>query len=337
MSAGRANTNTIKAALKAVFPGVKFIVTHGGKYIRWTDGGPPEDEVKAIIAKLPFVETNEAWNGETYLRLDRYGNNIAFDRYNAAEVAQRERRAEAALAQDAREHEELAAARRERDTALPRPSMRVNSIKSDEATTAAFNTLRQRAEAIVATDQERTRRPSWAPGLILDGELLDLCRSFDLLAPDDAPVGRLWASFADPTARVQALRSTRSSLELPGIQCRGFDFHAGSERGNAEGKLFTAHLDRDGAWTIGPSYWPSLACDAEYDPAWGKLFKHRQTIMRLRGTPEYSDERIAEIDRQIAEIDAAVKTRASMRCERVARRVRALELARARSRLRRRA
>lgn len=50
--------------------------------------------------------------------------------------------------------------------------------------------LRQQAERETA-DAAKTRRPSWAPALVLTGELLDLCHSLEWLAPDDKPVARL--------------------------------------------------------------------------------------------------------------------------------------------------
>jgi hypothetical protein len=85
----------------------------------------------------------------------------------------------------------------------------------------AFETLRKLAESSVPKPSELTRRPTWAPALLLDGELLEACRELGLLKAEDKPVARLWAEFADPKKLGSALREKVSSHALTGIFCRG--------------------------------------------------------------------------------------------------------------------
>jgi hypothetical protein len=63
---------------------------------------------------------------------------------------------------------------------------------------------------------------------VLDGELLELCRELEYLRPNDKPVARLWAVFADPRRKGAVIRSTYSQHVLPGIRCRGFELRAGA-------------------------------------------------------------------------------------------------------------
>src|SRR6476646_7758203 len=59
-----------------------------------------------------------------------------------------------------------------------------------------LDALRIQAE-IETADRAQNKRPTWAPAVVLDGELLELCYELEYLAPDDKPVARLWATFAD--------------------------------------------------------------------------------------------------------------------------------------------
>jgi hypothetical protein len=60
--------------------------------------------------------------------------------------------------------------------------------------------LRHRAEEYTA-DAATTRRPSWAPALVISDEFVQLARTIGLLKEDDKPVIRLWAKFADPCTK----------------------------------------------------------------------------------------------------------------------------------------
>ncbi len=115
-----------------------------------------------------------------------------------------------------------------------------------------FDALRIQAE-IETADRAQSKRPTWAPAVILDGELLELCRELEFLEPDDKPVARLWAIFADPKRKGAAIRTTYSRHVLPGLRCRGFELHAGMQHNGA--RLRTVLMDSDGSWNIRPVTW----------------------------------------------------------------------------------
>jgi hypothetical protein len=78
--------------------------------------------------------------------------------------------------------------------------------------------------------KQRQKRPTWAPALIIEGELLEGIRSFDWLKPEDKPVARLWALFLDPRRGEP-------------VVCEGFELLPGQERKG--GRMFRAmHADR---------------------------------------------------------------------------------------------
>jgi len=116
--------------------------------------------------------------------------------------------------------------------------------------THVFETLRQRAEAEVAQRfDKQNRRPSWAPPLVIDGELLELCIKLGLLTAVDKPIARLWATFADPKKVGRTLRESNKDREhaMPKIKCRRFDLYAGGKRGKRSEVLFEAQRYGDGA------------------------------------------------------------------------------------------
>jgi hypothetical protein len=53
-----------------------------------------------------------------------------------------------------------------------------------------LDALRIQAE-IETADRSTSKRPTWAPAVVLDGELLELCRKVEFLTTDDKPVARL--------------------------------------------------------------------------------------------------------------------------------------------------
>jgi len=108
--------------------------------------------------------------------------------------------------------------------------------------------LRIQAE-IETADRSTTKRPTWAPAVVLDGELLDLCREVEYLSADDKPVARLWGVFADPKRQGAMIRTTFSKHPLPGIRCRGFEMRAGTAH-NGD-RMTDAMMDKDGAWRVG--------------------------------------------------------------------------------------
>jgi len=114
-----------------------------------------------------------------------------------------------------------------------------------------LETLRQQAELYTA-DFAGTRRPSWAPALVINEEFAKNLRSLGLLEADDKPIVRLWAKFADPREKGTILREN-FGLALPGVRCRGFELHAGATR---KGEcLFRAKRGVEGGWDHGPNRW----------------------------------------------------------------------------------
>ena len=94
--------------------------------------------------------------------------------------------------------------------------------------------------------------------MIIEGELKEACIELERLKPDDKPLTRLWARFADPKQKGIVLREQVSSLPLIGFECRGFELHAGTERGNAGDVLFEAQRDKNGAWRSDPRLGASI-------------------------------------------------------------------------------
>ena len=128
------------------------------------------------------------------------------------------------------------------------------------AISSPFEILRLRVEADVAarldSNKPYSRRPSWAPPLVLGDELFDTCIKLGLLTADDKPIGRLWAQFANPKKVARVLREANRDKEcaMPGISCRGFELYAGGERGNGSTILLRAQRWGDGNWQTGPRW-----------------------------------------------------------------------------------
>jgi hypothetical protein len=116
----------------------------------------------------------------------------------------------------------------------------------------ALDAVRIRAEVETA-HRAQTKRPTWAPAVALDGELLELCRELEFLGPDDKPVARLWAVFADPKGRGRIIRTNYSQHPLDGVRCRGFEMRAGEAHDG--GRMTNALMDHDGSWSIGHVSW----------------------------------------------------------------------------------
>jgi hypothetical protein len=133
----------------------------------------------------------------------------------------------------------------------------------------ALDQLRHRAnEAVI--DKPPGRRPTWAPPLPLEGELLEIFHDLQRLrledfarwvaqkpdkrsgakAPEaDEPILRLWASFHDP-------RNTfRPDWAGSGVHdCNGFKLRFGVK---PDGQLvFRAAKGFDGTWATGPCWAP---------------------------------------------------------------------------------
>jgi hypothetical protein len=321
------NTRAIKATLRKAFSGTGFSVTRGGSYIKWTDDGPTVEQVEDALIGAG-AEAKPGWNGERRLHL--HGRSFWFDRYNAGERAAEQeslaRRRQEWQAQQQRENDAVCAAvlAKRNTVSAPACTRRAASAEDPEAH-AAFEALRQRAETDVDCDVERKVRPSWAPPLIIEGELLEICIALGWLEEDDKPIARLWASFADPKAAGSILRERRSRHTLSGIACRGFQLHAGSERGSTGSMLFEAQRTETGQWRFGPY----VSTSDYYSPRsseWERLIRERERCQSIPGL----DARIERISEQLAAIDAQDLANAQEHHKRQAAPVRAVELAKAR-------
>jgi hypothetical protein len=117
---------------------------------------------------------------------------------------------------------------------------------------SGLDALRIRAE-IETADRSQNKRTTWAPAVVLEGELLALCHELEYLAPGEKPVARLWAIFADPKRKGAAIRTTFSKHPLLGISCRGFELRAGTAHdGN---RMANALMDSDGTWSVSTINW----------------------------------------------------------------------------------
>jgi hypothetical protein len=210
--------------------------------------------------------------------------------------------------------------------------------KSDPSVFAAFDRLRERAELTANLDEEgdeRTRRPSWAPPLLLGEELAVACVDLGYLTEDDKWIGRLWAHFASPERKTRYFRQKVSQLPLHGISCRGFQLFAGSTRQSVGALLFEAQREQSGGWRFGPLHRP-----AEYNSPrqrqWENLIRSREQLPYevergwWEGRRAEAEARLAKIAADIEAIDAQDTAEAEKYRERQQLKKRVYELARAR-------
>lgn len=230
-------TRAIKAALHKAFPQAKFSVTRGGSWISWNDGSIERTAVENAILAAGLAEPQKGYDGTRWLRIIESDDSIQFD--SPARRAAAQQRNQEYLARQQRENAAIAAAQPKRVRHDVERSVPVTA-EQERAGFQAVEDLRLRAEASVASSEERSRRPSWTPPLILEGELLEACRTLNYLGPDEPPIARLWAMFADPKAPGRYAREHDSHHPLPGISCRGFQLHAGGARQPTSNVLFEA-------------------------------------------------------------------------------------------------
>jgi hypothetical protein len=341
-------TNRFKSALREAFPTVKFTVERNGQYVTWTDDGPTIKQVEDAIVKAGCV-TEEIWNGNRYL----YPNDdtrrlIGFDRYNVAER-------EAKKAESAHRRKEYEAQRARQDAAIRDAADKFNQragqtgeafspvpcLSPDQLAplNAALERMRAQAEADVAArfeTEEGDRRPSWAPPLIIEGELLDLCRELGYLAPEDKPICRLWGTFADPKRTGTWFREHDSRHALPGIHCRTFQLFAGPRRGNTSELLFEAQRQADGSWRTGPSLSSHMWFERNHERQCNDLIRERVQIEEQLGNPQFKNseetnrKRQAAIAVKLAELEAADLEKHAKRKRRHTQRHHVVELARIR-------
>src|SRR5262249_34089475 len=156
-----------------------------------------EEQVQDTLLTVGCAEADTGWNGERCLRAagNRYCS-FWLDRYNAAErAAKQQQREQDRLDYEAarwRENEAVAAAQRAKDNTVKPIEWQQSPAVQDPATFEAFERLRLRAESDVTSDVDRSRRPTWAPPLILGAELGEACYTLGYLTDDNKWIGRLW-------------------------------------------------------------------------------------------------------------------------------------------------
>ena len=208
-------------------------------------------------------------------------------------------------------------------------------------TSSPFETLRLRAEADIAarikdSNTPQSRRPSWAPPLVLTGELLDICIKLELLSSTDKPIARLWGRFADPKRVGRALRETNSDCNnaMAGVACRGFELHAGAERGNRSTVLIEAQRTADGNWHTGP-WWRSPSQDPfrKVEHAQREVDRWKRTVNSYSGKPEWENpfkeftQVLGQVEQRLAAAEAEEQARYHKALDRYQLRCRATELA----------
>jgi hypothetical protein len=329
----------VRAALRAAFPSAKFSVTSGSNIdVRWSDAGPSLEDVQTALQSAPFVSANDRCSS---LGPKADGYYIWLDRYNVAEREAYQRDAERHRQewreQERRKREAVEQAEKAKRAAMAKVpnDFRPDRAEIDPSLLAAFDQLRQRAEAGV-TVGEGDRRPSWAPPLILGDELADACRALGYLAPEDTPIGRLWAEFASPKRSHGYLREHVSAHGLPGLACRGFELFAGGARRPRSEMLFEAQQSKPGDWRFGPDV-RFYDYRSPREREWAGLIEEREHILfDLERHPEHlelrtqAEPRLAQIAAVLDQIDREDAVAGEKHRERQRLRQRALELARAR-------
>jgi hypothetical protein len=267
----------VRKALRAAFPKAKISVTsHSNISVEWDDSITDVDGMRAALTKAGVARPDERYHGSP-LTVD--GHHLWFHCFN---LAQRE----AARLDSERRRQEEAEAYQRAQTAIAEAIKTKRAARTETpwqkapppepSVYQAFEQLREKAEAQVIA-HEGDRRPSWAPPLILGGELASACLDLGWLTTEDKPIGRLWATFASPKQSKRYVREHISTLPLHGIACRGFQFFAGGERQGTLEILFEAQRLNDGTWQFGPSFYPH-----EYSSPrarkWEELIRERERV-----------------------------------------------------------
>jgi uncharacterized protein DUF6011 len=175
-----------------------------------------------------------------------------------------------------------------------------------------FESLRHRAEEFTS-DAADTRRPSWAPALVVNDEFIQLVRGLGLLLENDKPIVRLWAKFADPRVKGTLLRQ-QVGLTLEGVRCRAFDLHVGMKRKGP--KLFWAKRGDDALWEQGSQGWKEWG-DYKFENLQRRVRELKRSCAAkeelLRGDLPSSELRqhwaaqIEQAQRELAEIEPGYK------------------------------
>lgn len=197
-----------------------------------------------------------------------------------------------------------------------------------------LETLRGLAEEFTA-EAAGTRRPSWAPALIVSEEFLELVRHFNLLPAGDKPVARLWAHFRDPRQRGTVLRNN-IGLTLSDVKCRGFDLHVGTKRQGPS--LFRARRSNDD-WSVNSTLGTIIRSKKEYALTKQRaqridaIYNTRWSIkIKLSDPVVYPllSHQLKQQEAELAELDRALVTAGEELSADNAKRDRLVELAKAR-------
>lgn len=154
-----------------------------------------------------------------------------------------------------------------------------------EQPSTGLDALRLTADAMVAGYAGK-RRPSWAPALVLEGELLSLLRSVNWIKEDGKPVARLWARFTDPRRGP--------------VRCMGFELRAGEARSGV--CFFESMREASGAWRNGPCWCEPMPPRSYgiYDEA-----RHLEAIAKEREAYAQAQREMCRQGRSEAEYDDA--------------------------------
>jgi Family of unknown function (DUF6011)/Large polyvalent protein associated domain 29 len=298
-----------RAALRTAFPGSKISVTSDSSsiYVRWTDEGPTVDALQEVLLAAGCAATKTSWRGDRYLIASSdSGSSYCFDRYNetsrAAERQAFQRQLQEREAENQRVTRVIAqesAAKYAAFRLLPRQEL---PPIQDPSVLAAFEQLRRRAETEVRAGEDAQRRPSWAPPLVLGGELGEICLELGYLTEDDKWIGRLWAEFATPKRSGKWLRQNLSELPLEGLQCRGFSLWAGGARGTRADLLFEAQREESETWRFGPEE----RAHGYHSPRgrdWERLVRERESLRHEleRHRESLSEGRLHQIETGLAD------------------------------------
>jgi hypothetical protein len=304
------DTRNLKAALRRAFSGTKFSVRtrYSDAHVEWPDdSGPEVDQVIDALVQAGCGEAQVRWDDGRDLYID--GSRVSLWRYNAAERVKWQQDCErhARERQERQERTQLAlkAAYAAKEAAMPKAAPnQASNYETNQRLHDAFEALRERAEAESSTTIDRQRRPTWAPPLVIEGELFETCVALGYLTADGKPIARLWAQFADPKKSGGVLRDRVSAHGLSGLAVRGFELHLGSTRVEI---LFEAQRRADGTWRLGPqvhSWWlrPSTS-------KWNQLVRQRSDLEeQLKTAAEHGSNYVYQTEKSLQLIIAEIES-----------------------------
>jgi hypothetical protein len=125
-----------------------------------------------------------------------------------------------------------------------------------------------------------------------------------------------------------------SKHSLPGIECRGFELHPGSERQSVDAILFEAQRT-DSGWQLGPKlrYWTPRENTWQWEQDVRERLRAQESLASISADSSEGlrlQERVSELSKKIAASAAEVLAKEQARRRRHSLRLRAIELAGAR-------